>query len=147
MDVTTISQSLVFWSGLTRLAPVLWSIRVLASWRTRRALHFTIDGRSFHIPPWTFAAAMQQLTLVERTWIAEAGTYELVLRRAQQALKAAKRSTPLQRWAAQEALKDAKRAYARAQRDSHLAFTTAVRRWLLSTDGQAWLQSKRLRFL
>jgi hypothetical protein len=146
MDFTTITHSLAFWIGATTLALLLWSIRVLASLRGRGDIRITIDGRTFQIPAWAFAEAVQQFTLAEQATIAEGGEYEIALHRAEQALKAAKRSTPVARRAARQALKEALSAFARAQKDAQIAYANALRRWLLSSNGQNWLQSQGLRF-
>ncbi|NJO81619.1 MAG: hypothetical protein HC828_01855 [Blastochloris sp.] len=46
----------------------------------------------------------------------------------------------------QDHLDLARQSYQRAQQDAQIAITNAVRRWLLSDDGQAWLHTNQLRF-
>ena len=112
----------------------------------RGAFRITVDGVTLQLPQWAYIQALQDLTLPEQATVAEVGQAEQAMRRAEQAMQRGKRADRATRREAQEDLDQARQSYQRTQQDAQIAVTNAIRRWLLSDDGQDWLHANQLRF-
>lgn len=112
----------------------------------RGGFRITVDGVTLQLPQWAYVQALQNLTLAEQATVAEVGRAEHAVRRAEQAMQRVKRADRATRREAQAYLNQAHQSYQRAQQDAQIAVIDAIRRWLLSDDGQDWLHANQLRF-
>lgn len=74
------------------------------------------------------------------------GPWEVVAQRARTRLASIPKANRADHKRVKEALAEAQRELAVTRKQAQRAYEDAGRRWLLSSDGQQWLQSRSLSF-
>ncbi len=105
-----------------------------------------IDGRTFQFPQWVVSAIDRGMSAQEANAVSDVGSWDVLEQRARRRLATIPREQRAARKQVQGALADARRELAAARTLAQQAYEDAGRRWLLSDDGQQWLQSRGLTF-
>lgn len=105
-----------------------------------------IDGRTFQFPQWVMSAIDRGMSAQEVDAVNDVGLWDVLEQRALRQLATLPKEQKAARRQTQDAVANARRELAAARKHAQRAYEDAGRRWLLSDDGQQWLQSRGLRF-